>query len=110
MLAAVIGLAGIFWSGCRRIRPPVTSQPVPKTKPAATQAVSAPASRPAPKLLEYKVRQGDTIRKIAVRECGTSAAEWKIKKYNHDLDEKNLKVGQIIMIPEKKAKPAPPKK
>lgn len=84
-----------------------TRQP-PKPREAESRPVEAPKTR------IYTVKAGDTLARIAKRELGSTGASSKIAAMNPDVDERNLKVGQKLMLPEAtktdaSKKPAPKK-
>ncbi len=84
-----------------------TRQP-PKPREAESRPVEAPKTR------VVTVKAGDTLARIAKRELGSTAAAAKIAAMNPDVDERNLKVGQKLTIPEApkadaSKKPAPKK-
>lgn len=76
--------------------------PVPLGEPAAT-GPSTPAP-PAP--VEYTVRSGDTLSRIAKRQYGDSSLGWVIFEGNRDRlrHEDELRVGQVLRIPPKPEK------
>lgn len=50
----------------------------------------------------YKIQKGDTLGKIAREQLGKSSLSGLLIKANPGLDLKNLKIGEVIVIPENK--------
>jgi len=73
--------------------------------PPEADLISAPVAEPPPGAVEpeyplnYRVRSGDTLGKIAVRFYGRASLHSHIQKAN-SLDGTNLRVGQKLIIPE----------
>jgi LysM repeat protein len=61
--------------------------------------VSATESRPAVATVEYVVKSGDTLEKIARRELGNRDQIGKILALNKGVNPSKLKVGQKILLP-----------
>ncbi len=85
------------------------------TYPGGTPPTPAPAGEPAtnpeatpPALVEYTVRSGDTLSRIAKRQYGDSSLGWVIFEGNRDRlrHEDELRVGQVLRIPAKPEKKA----
>lgn len=78
--------------------------PAPSGEPAASEPPNPTTPAPAP--VEYTVRSGDTLSRIAKRQYGDSSLGWVIFEGNRDRlkHEDELKVGQVLRIPPKPEK------
>lgn len=68
-----------------------------KTKPAATE----PDTTAHQSAQKYTIVKGDTLGRIAAKQLGSSAKVAQLKAANPGLDDRNLKIGQVIVIPGK---------
>ena len=65
-------------------------------KPAAVKQAAAPKSKGG---RTYVVKSGDTLAKIAARECGTSKAATQIAALNPNINPDRIKVGDKLVLP-----------
>lgn len=93
---------------------PAAASPVPAAAPAsAVAAVQQPAQKPAAKPASasvasapkakggrtYVVKSGDTLARIAARECGSSKAAAQIASLNPGINPDRIKVGDKLVLP-----------
>jgi nucleoid-associated protein YgaU len=65
-------------------------------KPVAAKPAAAPKSKGG---RTYVVKSGDTLAKIAARECGTSKAATQIAALNPNINPDRIKVGDKLVLP-----------
>jgi nucleoid-associated protein YgaU len=65
-------------------------------KPSAAKPAAAPKSKGG---RTYVVKSGDTLAKIAARECGTSKAATQIAALNPNINPDRIKVGDKLVLP-----------
>ncbi|MFN9788086.1 MAG: LysM peptidoglycan-binding domain-containing protein [Planctomycetia bacterium] len=84
-----------------RVAPKSKVEAKPKAAVAAkAPAAAQPASAPKPKSGRvYTVKSGDTLVRIAERECGSAKMVGQIKALNPGLDPDKIKVGAKITLP-----------
>ena len=70
---------------------PVSTKQVPKPEPKEPPAVAA--SR------DYKIKKGDTLEGIAIRELGSRSRLAEIQQLNPRVEAKSLQIGQTIKLP-----------
>jgi peptidoglycan DL-endopeptidase LytF len=106
LLQSSASVASSFADDLKAIAIPETSNAT-QIPPPATQTLVAPIvqlNKPAPDFTEIKVKKGDVLEKIA-RYHHTTVAE--IMKANQ-LTSSNLRIGQVLKIPNKSIKKAEP--
>lgn len=54
-------------------------------------------------LVEYTVKKGDILGTIALRELGSSRLVHEIKMLNEGVNPNNLQIGQVLLLPAKRA-------
>ncbi|MEY2745142.1 MAG: LysM domain, partial [Planctomycetota bacterium] len=80
---------------------PARVEATPKAAASAkAPATAQPASAPKPKAGRvYTVKSGDTLARIAERECGSAKMVAQIKALNPGLDPNKIKVGAKLNLP-----------
>ena len=77
-----------------------STQTAPVTAAAPKPVVAKPAAAPKSKGgRTYVVKSGDTLAKIAARECGTSKAATQIAALNPNINPDRIKVGDKLVLP-----------
>lgn len=77
-----------------------------------TQSLTTPTVEPVPTavpvmnidpaaLIEYTVKEGDTLASICINECGSYGMITTIKELNQIADENIIYIGQVLLIPKK---------
>lgn len=104
----ILDLDDLLSSGARPPNP--VSRSVPKEAPTESGAVSrgpgvkaaAPvkvAAEPVAKTRKYKVRSGDMLGSIALKQLGSTRFIGRIEALNPGLKEKHLQIGKEILLP-----------
>ena len=107
IVVAVFSLLAGAGEGCRRIKVPLPPEKVTKTTETKKKPTST--SKPALQYEKYTIKRGDTLGRIVnhFKKKYYISVE-SIENHNPGLDERNLTVGRVILIPIRPRKPAAP--
>lgn len=65
----------------------------------ASRPTDDPANPAQPETVQYKVKPGDSLERIARRELGNAAYVWKITALNPNVDPKKLHKDDVLILP-----------